>query len=234
MKAITHKTTQPPCNTTASGIARWSHLAVHLRRGCFCGLTAFPICCTSRTGFLADKSDDGALIFACGFAIFALCFLQNKSELGEIVMKLTVKHFSELSTEELFRIYKLRVSVFVVEQKCPYQEIDDVDRAAYHLWMEDADGIEVYARVLPQGAAFPTAAIGRVIAVKRRCGLGSMIVAAAIETAKEKLSADKITIEAQVYARSLYEKAGFRQISEEFLEDGIPHIKMQLDLSLSQ
>ena len=145
-------------------------------------------------------------------------------------MELTVKHFSELSAEELFEIYKLRVSVFVVEQKCPYQEVDDADRAAYHLWLQDADGIEAYARVLPQGVTFETAAIGRVIAVKRRCGLGSKIVEAAIETAKNKFGADSITIEAQVYARSLYEKHGFRQTSEEFLEDGIPHIQMQLKL----
>lgn len=145
-------------------------------------------------------------------------------------MELTVKHFKELTPEELFDIYKLRVSVFVVEQKCPYQEIDDADKVAYHLWLKDEDGIEAYARVLPQGTTFPTAAIGRVIAVKRRCGLGSKIVAAAVETAKEKFRADIITIEAQVYARSLYEKAGFRQTSEEFLEDGIPHIQMQLKL----
>lgn len=145
-------------------------------------------------------------------------------------MELVVKHFSELSAEELFEIYKLRVSVFVVEQKCPYQEVDDADRAAYHLWLQDADGIKAYARILPQGVAFSTAAFGRVIAVERRCGLGSRIVDAAIHVAKTKLHADKITIEAQTYARSLYEKYGFRQTSDEFLEDGIPHIQMQLVL----
>ena len=63
--------------------------------------------------------------------------------------------------------------------------------------------------------------------MKRCCGLGSQIVHAAIAVAKEKFSADVITIEAQTYARALYEKAGFRQVSDEFLEDGIPHIKMQ-------
>ena len=145
-------------------------------------------------------------------------------------MELVVKHFSELSAEELFEIYKLRVSVFVVEQECPYQEVDDADKSAYHVWLRDEDGIEAYARVLPAGVAFPTAAIGRVIAVKRRCGLGTKIVSAAIDTAKDRLGADKITIEAQVYARTLYEKAGFRQTSEEFLEDGIPHIRMELEL----
>lgn len=145
-------------------------------------------------------------------------------------MELIVKHFSELSAEELFEIYKLRVSVFIVEQSCPYQDIDDADKSAYHVWLRDEDGIEAYARVLPAGVAFPTAAFGRVIAVKRRCGLGTKIVAAAIETAMDKLGADMITIEAQVYARSLYENLGFRQTSEEFLEDGIPHIQMQLEL----
>lgn len=145
-------------------------------------------------------------------------------------MELVVKRFSELTLEELVDLYKLRVSVFVVEQNCPYQEVDDADKVAYHLWLKDADGIEAYARALPQGTTFPEAAIGRVIAVKRRCGLGSQIVNAAIAVAKEKFGADKITIEAQVYARSLYEKAGFRQISEPFLDAGIPHIKMQLDV----
>lgn len=145
-------------------------------------------------------------------------------------MELIEKHFSELTAEELFEIYKLRVSVFVVEQNCPYQEVDDADKAAYHLWLEDDDGIEAYARLLPAGTAFPTAAIGRVIAVKRRLGLGSRIVSAAIDLAKEKYRADKITIEAQTYARTLYEKLGFRQTSDEFLEDGIPHIQMQLEL----
>ena len=145
-------------------------------------------------------------------------------------MELVIKNFSELSAEELFEIYKLRVSVFVVEQKCPYQEVDDADRTAYHLWLKDEEGMEAYARVLPAGVTFPTAAIGRVIAVKRRCGLGSKIVEAAIDTAKTKLHANQITIEAQIYARSLYEKHGFQQTSEEFLEDGIPHIQMQLSL----
>ena len=142
-------------------------------------------------------------------------------------MELVVKHFSELSAEELFEIYKLRVSVFVVEQKCPYQEVDDADRVAYHVWLKDEKGIEAYARVLPMGVTFPTASIGRVIAVKRRCGMGSKIVAAAIRAAETELNAEEITIEAQVYARSLYEKLGFRQTSEEFSEDGIPHIQMQ-------
>lgn len=146
-------------------------------------------------------------------------------------MELVVKHFQELTLEELVDIYKLRVAVFVVEQNCPYQEIDDADKVAYHLYFKDENGIQAYARALPKGATFDTCSIGRIISIKRRCGLGSKIVAAAIQTAKEKFHADCLTIEAQVYARSLYEKAGFTQVSEEFLEDGIPHILMKLSLT---
>ncbi len=145
-------------------------------------------------------------------------------------MELTVKHFDELSTQELFEIYKLRVSVFVVEQSCPYQEVDDADRQAYHIILHDENGIKAYARVLPKGVNLEDVSIGRVIAVRRRCGLGSRIVAAAIDTAREKLHAEKITVEAQTYARGMYEKLGFVQTSDEFLEDGIPHVKMTLEL----
>lgn len=83
-------------------------------------------------------------------------------------MELVVKHFSELSAEELFEIYKLRVSVFVVEQNCPYQEVDDADRVAYHLWLKDEDGIEAYARVLPP-QRFPL----RQLAVSLRSNVGA-------------------------------------------------------------
>lgn len=145
-------------------------------------------------------------------------------------MKLVVKHFSELTTRELFEIYKVRVAVFVVEQKCAYQEVDDMDREAYHFWLEDDDGIEAYLRLMPAGVARAEVSLGRVIAVKRRCGLGSKIVAEGIRFAKEKLEASEIVIEAQTYVRKMYESLGFRAESEEFLEDGIPHIRMRLKL----
>ena len=143
-------------------------------------------------------------------------------------MKLTVKHFSELSADELYEIYKLRCAVFVVEQNCVYQDIDDADKLAYHLWLSDETGIQAYARVLPKGVTFPGVSLGRVIAVRRRGGLGTKIVREAVRVAKEKFDADRITIEAQTYAKKLYENLGFKQTSEEFLEDGIPHIQMLL------
>lgn len=145
-------------------------------------------------------------------------------------MELTVKHFRELTTEELYDIYRLRAAVFVVEQNCVYQDVDDADKTAYHLWLSDEDGIQAYLRVLQKGARFEDVSIGRVIAVKRRRGLGSQILAAGIQTAKEKFQVKRIVIEAQIYARKLYENAGFVQTSGEFLEDGIPHIQMTLEL----
>lgn len=145
-------------------------------------------------------------------------------------MELTVKHFRELTAEELYDIYRLRAAVFVVEQNCVYQDVDDADKTAYHLWLSDEDGIQAYLRVLQNGARFEDVSIGRVIAVKRRRGLGSRILAAGIQTAKEKFQAKRIVIEAQIYARKLYENAGFVQTSGEFLEDGIPHIQMTLEL----
>ena len=141
-------------------------------------------------------------------------------------MKLTVKRFEELTTEELYRLLQLRVSVFVVEQNCPYQELDGLDRDALHLWLEDGGEIAAYLRILDRGAESEHVAIGRVIAARRGRGLGSRILREWIRTAEEVLHADAIYLEAQTYARGFYEKQGFRQISEEFLLDGIPHIKM--------
>ena len=144
-------------------------------------------------------------------------------------MKLCVKRFGDLSPDELYAILRLRVNVFVVEQRCPYPELDDLDQQAIHVWLEDEEGIEAYLRILNKGVKDERAAIGRVVAVKRRMGLGSQILRAGIETAREYFGAGGIYLEAQTYARGLYEKQGFRQVSGEFLEDGIPHIKMILE-----
>lgn len=144
-------------------------------------------------------------------------------------MELVIKKFHELTLDELYAILKLRSDVFVVEQNCVYPDLDDRDQAAIHVWLQDEDGIEAYLRVMGKGVTQEHAAIGRVIAKKRRCGLGSRVLRAGIDAAQRQFGADKIYLEAQVYAKSLYEKQGFRQVSEEFLEDGIPHVKMVLD-----
>lgn len=145
-------------------------------------------------------------------------------------MELVVKHFEELTAYELYEILRLRAAVFVVEQECVYQDIDGKDLDAYHVFLQDEEGIQAYLRVMDQGVSFEDVAIGRVISMKRREGLGSELLKIGIEVAKEKFGADRITIEAQTYARAFYERQGFVKASGEFMEDGIPHIRMTLDL----
>lgn len=142
-------------------------------------------------------------------------------------MELIAKTFDELTTQELFDIYKLRTAVFIVEQNCPYQEVDEHDLAALHVWFKDSDGIAAYMRILPRGCMSEDVAFGRVIAARRRCGLGTRIVSEGLRLAREHFNADCIYIEAQNYARGLYEKLGFRPCSEVFDLDGIPHIEMK-------
>ena len=100
-------------------------------------------------------------------------------------MNLTVKHFSELTVSELYDILKLRVSVFVLEQSCLYKELDDMDKNAFHLWYSDKDGVAAYLRVLPD-SVWGEVSIGRVISVRRRMGIGSMILEEVIKKAKER------------------------------------------------
>ena len=142
-------------------------------------------------------------------------------------MKQYIKRFDELSTAELYEILKLRNAVFIVEQNCAYQDIDGLDETAYHMWLEDENGIAAYVRLLPPGVRFEDSVIGRVIAVRRRSGVGSQIMRMAQSAVREVFGADSVTIEAQVYAREFYEKLGFVQQSDEFDEDGIPHILMR-------
>ena len=145
-------------------------------------------------------------------------------------MKLFVKTYRELTRDELYAILELRVSVFVVEQNCAYQDLDGCDPEALHVWLEDEEGIAAYLRILDRGVKSEYVTIGRVIAKRRRCGLGTKILQEGIRAAQERYHADAIYVEAQTYARGLYEKQGFRQISEEFLEDGIPHVRMLKEL----
>lgn len=86
-------------------------------------------------------------------------------------MEWLIKTFSQLTTEELYQILQLRVDVFVVEQTCPYHELDGKDQQALHVFARDQEGIQAYLRVLAPGVSFPEASLGRVISKKRRQGL---------------------------------------------------------------
>lgn len=146
-------------------------------------------------------------------------------------MQLTVKHFTQLTAEELYEILRARSAVFVVEQNCAYQDMDGADTLAYHLWLSDETGLLAYVRVVPAGVVHEDVTIGRVISLRRRCGLASRLLEEGVRVAKENFGARKIHIGAQTYARPLYEKAGFSQCGEPYLEDGIPHIPMSRNVA---
>lgn len=143
-------------------------------------------------------------------------------------MELYIKAFDDLSPRELYDILALRVNVFVVEQNCPYPELDGKDSLALHVYLRDENGVQAYLRVMDRGVASAYVTIGRVVTARRGLGLGDRIMRAGIQAARERFHADSIYLEAQTYARGFYARHGFRQISDEFIMDGIPHVEMLL------
>lgn len=144
-------------------------------------------------------------------------------------MDIFVKTFEELDINELYEILKLRVDVFVVEQSCPYPEIDGIDKDAFHIFGKEDGEIRAYARIYKEDGEVH---LGRVISKNRGQGLGRLILNKAIKAACQKYHAEKIIIEAQTYAKEFYQKVGFEQRSEVFLLDGIEHVMMVLDIPI--
>ena len=142
-------------------------------------------------------------------------------------MQIRIKSFEDLTKPELYEILRLRVDVFVVEQKCPYPEIDGKDYNAIHIYLKNEEEILAYARVYKEEGQVH---IGRVIAKERRKGYATLILKEAIKAAKKFYQAKEIHIEAQTYAKKLYEKVGFVEDSEIYLLDGIEHVKMVLEI----
>jgi len=136
------------------------------------------------------------------------------------------KLFRQLTTDELYELLRARSEVFVVEQNCVYQDLDGDDQKAIHLWLTLDDKIVALARVCPAGTHMTEISIGRVITTERGKGYSKQIMLHAIRAAIEHFGATLIDIEAQEYAKGFYEGVGFKQSSETFMLDGIPHIKM--------
>ena len=136
------------------------------------------------------------------------------------------KTFRELTVDELYELLRVRSEVFVVEQDCVYQDMDGDDRLSIHLWLTDGDKIVALCRVCPAGTHMEEVSIGRVITTERGKGYGKQMMLEGIKAARDHFNAKRIDIEAQEYARGFYEQVGFRQSSEPFILDGIPHIRM--------
>lgn len=143
-------------------------------------------------------------------------------------MEIKVKLFSELSVKTLYEILKLRSDIFVVEQECPYSDMDGNDCDAIHLYVEEGENIAAYCRILKKGVTFPKAAIGRVVVGReyRGKGLARELMEYAMRYVCEELGESSIMLSGQSYLKAFYESLGFKAVSDEYLEDGIPHYDM--------
>lgn len=144
-------------------------------------------------------------------------------------MQFISKYFDELSTKELYEIIKARMEIFVVEQNCKYQDLDDVDFKALHVFCLDESGkAAAYLRAFRLDDEPNTVRIGRVLTLEHGKGLGGKLLSYALETIKEKMQPEKIYVESQCHAIGFYEREGFKICTEEFLDVGIPHKGMEL------
>lgn len=140
-----------------------------------------------------------------------------------------IKKYNNLSKEEFYNILKLRIDVFIVEQNCPYADIDGKDLDAKHIMGYDSENnLIAYCRILKPGVLFNEPAIGRVVtsAKARGLGVGKELMKIAVLEIKKTHKESAIRISAQLYLKKFYEELGFKKVSDEYLEDNIPHIQM--------
>jgi ElaA protein len=144
------------------------------------------------------------------------------------MLKIKVKIYQELTTQELYDLLQLRSEVFVVEQDCVYQDIDGKDQNALHVLGYKNEKLVAYTRVFKPGDYFKEASIGRVVvkASERQHQYGYDIMKASVEAIKTHFNVTTIKISAQTYLKRFYNTLEFFEVGEEYLEDGIPHVGM--------
>ena len=136
--------------------------------------------------------------------------------------------YNELTKRELFDIYFLRQEVFIVEQNCVYQDIDQKDHHSYHLMAYDNEILVAYLRIVQPGISFDEPSIGRVLTKMcyRRRGISKNIMKSAIQKVRDVYKHSNIRISAQEYLIPFYTSLNFVPVGEVYLEDEIPHIEM--------
>lgn len=144
-------------------------------------------------------------------------------------LKWQIKRFNELSSLELYQILLLRSDVFIVEQNCVYNDVDGKDQVALHLFATTGDDVVAYARLFDAGFYFEAASIGRVVVHQkyRSQNFGHQLMQRAITAIADQFQTSAITISAQAYLEKFYEQHKFETHGESYLEDGIPHLRMQ-------
>lgn len=145
------------------------------------------------------------------------------------VMIWEVKPYDQLSLNKFHDLLELRINIFVVEQDCPYPELDGKDALADHVLGTKDGKVVATARILPAGVSYEWVSIGRVALAEseRGNGTGHQLMEVCMKHIKEKKGEVPVKISAQEYLKSFYEKHGFEQTSAMYLEDGIPHIAMK-------
>jgi ElaA protein len=146
-------------------------------------------------------------------------------------MKVDIKQFYELSLDEFHDIIALRIEVFIIEQDCPYQDLDGKDKKSHHLFIRNNDNqIIATARILPPGLSYPEISIGRVVssAKNRESKLGHLIMEQSLTFIHKKWENQSVKLSAQTHLTKFYEKHGFNSTGKEYFEDGIPHTEMKL------
>jgi ElaA protein len=143
-------------------------------------------------------------------------------------MTTEIKHYSELTKDEFHDMIALRMAVFVVEQDCPYQDLDGLDKDAYHVLIKESDTIVGTARILKPGVAYDETAIGRVVSAtdKRHLKLGHELMKASMQFIQAELKEHAVRLSAQTHLKGYYAKYGFLPTGKDYLEDGIPHSEM--------
>jgi len=148
-------------------------------------------------------------------------------------MNWQIKPFNALTLDELYDLLKLRIDVFVVEQTCYYPDLDNLDRnpQTLHLFTYDKDQMVGYLRILPKGTTYQDYnSIGRVIVAEsaRGTGLGHELIKQGIKACQAHFNEPRIKLSAQEHLSNYYKQHGFEQVTDMYLEDGIPHIGMLL------
>ncbi len=143
-------------------------------------------------------------------------------------MDFILKEYNELSRDELYKILNLRNQVFVVEQKCSYQDCDNKDQDSIHLMLMEEGKIIAYLRILNKGISYREVSIGRVLIVKEYRGkkLAKPLMLEAINYIVNIMEESEIRISAQTYLKRFYESLGFEPVSDEYFEDNLAHIEM--------
>ena len=142
------------------------------------------------------------------------------------------KKWKELSSDEVYSLLELRSEVFVVEQNCVYQDIDLKDKKALHLLGYLKNNLVAYSRCFNENQYFKETSFGRAIVKKeiRNQGLGEELVKRSVDVIKTNFGKKSIKISAQAHLQNFYKKNGFKSKGETYLEDGIPHIAMYLNI----